>query len=239
MTILILNWKDIKHPAAGGAEILTHEMAKGFIAQGHKVILFTSSFPHAREKETIDGISIIRSGNVDLRAMHNSVQYKAYRYYQKHLKGNVDVIIDEVHGLPFFASFYAKEKVISLICEVAGDIWFKMFSFPWNIIGWISERCYLIAYRNIPALTISESTKTELISCGIAKKNITVLPMGITRVSVKEINKEKKPTIIFVGRLNKMKGIEDAILAAAKVKQTIPNLPVSYTHLTLPTILRV
>ena len=224
MTILILNWKDIKHPAAGGAEILTHEMAKGFIAEGHKVILFASSFPNARAKELIDGINIIRSGNVDLRALHNSVQYKAYRYYKKHLKGNVDVVIDEVHGLPFFASFYAKEKVVSLICEVAGNIWFKMFSFPWNFIGWISERCYLIAYRNIPVLTISESTKTELISCGIAKKNITVLPMGITRVAVGNIKKEKKPTVIFVGRLNKMKGIEDAILAVAKAKQIIPDL---------------
>ncbi len=28
MNILILNWRDIKNPAGGGAEILTHEMDK-------------------------------------------------------------------------------------------------------------------------------------------------------------------------------------------------------------------
>lgn len=224
MKILILNWKDIKNPAAGGAEILTHEMAKGFIAKGHKVIMFVSAFPQSRKKETIDGITIIRAGKLDLRALSQSVHYKAYRYYKKNLQGQIDVIIDEVHGLPFFASFYAKEKVVALICEVAGDIWFRMFAFPWNSIGWLAERCYLIAYRNVPVLTISDSTKKELIVCGIPQNNITVLPMGITRVPITGVTKEKKPTLIFVGRLNKMKGIEDAIRAVAQAKKTIPDL---------------
>jgi glycosyltransferase involved in cell wall biosynthesis len=224
MTILILNWKDIKNPTSGGAEVLTHEMAKRFVTQGHKVILFASHFSGSPNKEVIDGIKIIRSGRPDLRAFGESVHFKAYKYYQKEGKGKVDVIIDEVHGLPFFAKFYAKEKVIALICEVADDIWFRMFSFPWNLIGWILERIYLLLYKNVPVLTISESTKNELIKCHIPSEKITVLPMGISRVRIKKAAKEKKPTIIFVGRLNKMKGIVDAIMAVTKASKKIKHL---------------
>ena len=44
MKILTTNWRDIKHPLAGGAEISTHEHAKGWVHAGHDVILFSSSF---------------------------------------------------------------------------------------------------------------------------------------------------------------------------------------------------
>lgn len=224
MNILILNWKDSKHPQAGGAEILTEKMAKGFIKRGHQVTLFVSTFPGASKKEIIDGITIIRSGQLDLRALQESVHYKAYRYYKDHLQEKVDVVIDEVHGMPFFTKFYIKEKKIAFICEVADDIWFRMFSFPWNMFGWLLERIYLLLYRNIPIMTISPSSKKELIRCFIPQKNITVLPMGITKVSIDKTRKEKKPTLIFVGRLNKMKGIEDAIRAFAFAKRKIPQL---------------
>lgn len=223
MTILILNWKDIKHPHAGGAEVLTHELAKRIVANGHKVIMFVCKFKGGKKKEVIDGISIVRDGKRDLRSLQNSVHFKAYKYYKKNLEGKIDLVIDEPHGMPFFAKFYVKEKVIALICEVADDIWFRMFIFPWSLIGWILERLYLIFYKNIKILTISKSTKQELIACGFNSKNITILPMGITRYPT-DNKKEKIPTIIFVGRLNKMKGIEDAIKATAMVMKKIPEL---------------
>lgn len=224
MKILILNWKDIKNPKSGGAEILTHEIAKRFVKKGHEVTLFASYFKGAKKRENIEGVIIIRDGELDLRALKNSVHYKAYRYYKKNLIGKIDVIIDEVHGMPFFAKFYAREKVVALICEVADDIWFRMLSFPWNYIGWCLERVYLFFYKGISVLTISESTKKELIDSGLAAKEITVLPMGITRFPARKIKKEKTPTLIFVGRLNKMKGVEDAINAVAQASKKIKNL---------------
>ncbi|MHA1280146.1 MAG: hypothetical protein ACTSQ8_23375 [Candidatus Helarchaeota archaeon] len=37
MKILILNWRDIKHPAAGGAEAVTYEIAKRWVQWGNEV----------------------------------------------------------------------------------------------------------------------------------------------------------------------------------------------------------
>jgi hypothetical protein len=78
MNILIYNWRDIKNPATGGAEVLTHEIAKRLVLKGHKISLFTAAFAGCKEKETIDGVEIIRSGG------RFTVYLKAPQYYKKH-----------------------------------------------------------------------------------------------------------------------------------------------------------
>lgn len=212
MRILILNWRDIKNPASGGAEILTHEMAKRWVKLGHEVTQFSSFFKGSKTKETIDGVKIIRKGNSDARFLFRSVHFMAFLEYQKDFKGKFDVVIDEIHGLPFFTPFYIKEKKVALICEVAGKIWDVNFPFPFNKIGKLVEDNYFRFYKSYSFLTISNSTEKDLIRHGISKKNITVLPMGFNKPkSLPKFSKEKSPTLIFAARLVKAKGVEDAI----------------------------
>src|SRR3989344_5018035 len=64
MNILILNWKDIKHPEVGGAEIIVYELAKRLVRHGHAVTWFCRSFRGAKPTEIIDGIRIIRRGTI-------------------------------------------------------------------------------------------------------------------------------------------------------------------------------
>src|SRR3989344_1025890 len=112
MNILILNWRDIKNPKGGGAEILTHEMAKRWAEKGHKVTQFSALFEGGHQEETIDGVKIIRQGHSDLRFLFSSVHFLAYKFYKKN-SNNFDAVIDEVHGIPFFTSLYVnKRKVV-------------------------------------------------------------------------------------------------------------------------------
>lgn len=217
MNILILNWRDIKNPLSGGAEILTHEMAKQWIVWGHNVIQISAGFDRSKKEEVIDGIRIIRLGQ------WWSVHFLAFFYYMNNLRGKVDVVIDEVHGLPFFAALYAPSKTILFACEVAEEIFFHVFPYPIAILGVILEKIYFKIYKNIPALAISPSTKGDLISRGFNKKNITVLPMGLTVPGeIKKFPREKNPTLIYLSRINKQKGIEDTISAYLKIKGEIP-----------------
>ena len=218
MRILILNWRDIKNPLAGGAEILTHEMAKQWAKWGHSVIQISAKFPKAKDKEIIDGITIIRLG------AWWSVHFFAFLYYFKNLRGKIDIIIDEVHGLPFFAAMYEPRKTVLFACEVAEKIFFHVFPYPVAIIAIILEKIYFKIYKNIPALVISPSTKGDLISRGFNKKNITVLPMGLTvPKGLRKSPKDRNPTIIYLSRINKQKGIEDAIDAFKTINEAIPN----------------
>ena len=128
MKILILNWRDIKHPLAGGAEIATHEHAKAWISAGHSVTMFSSTFPNGKIEETIDGMRIIREGN------HYTVHLKAAHFYLKNLKSKIDLVVDEFHFIPFFTPLYVSRKKIAYIHETAGENWFKNIYFPLNLI---------------------------------------------------------------------------------------------------------
>ncbi len=225
MRILILNWRDIKNPLSGGAEILTHEISKRLVAQGHQITQFSSGFDGSKEEEVIDGVKIIREGDPDARTLLNSVQFKAFRRYRKDFEGKFDLVIDEVHGIPFFTPFYVKEKKVALICEVAGDLWDIAVRLPFNILGRILERIYPFFYSGIKIITISQSSKKELSEIGFNSSQINVIPMGSNSTVIKNLPvKEKNETLVFLSRLFKSKGVEDAIKSVALLKNDFPNI---------------
>lgn len=218
MRVLILNWRDIKNPAAGGAEILTHEMASVWVRWGHSVIQISAKFNRSKSQEIIDGITIIRIGT------WWSVHFFALIYYLKNLRGKVDVIIDEVHWFPFFAALYERKKTVLFACEVAEKLFPHVLPPFLANFGIALEKIYFKLYRNIPALAISPSTAKDLIARGFKEKNITILPMGLTvPKGLKKFPREKTPTIIYLSRINKQKGIEDAIDAFKIINELIPN----------------
>jgi len=225
MHILILNWRDIGNPASGGAEILTHEIAKSLIKKGHKVSLISSYFINAKAQERLDGVEITRVGDPDVRRIFNSVHFKAYKLYRNKFQGKVDLVIDEVHGIPFFTPLYVKEKKIALICEMAGDLWSLVLSFPFNLLGKFVEKIYPYFYKNMKVITISESSRKELIKYGFPSSNVKILSMGSNSKVVSKIpKKEKNKTLIFISRLSPTKGVMDAINSIKILKKSHPDI---------------
>ena len=225
MNILILNWRDIINPESGGAEVLTHEMAKRWVKQGVEVVQFSAAFKGASAQEVLDGVKIIRDGSADIRSLNIPVHIAAYNWYRRQKRGRFDVVIDEIHGIPFFTPWYVKGKKVALICEVADQIWNAAFSFPINVMGRAIERSYFGFYRDIPFLTISPSTKVELLHMGLRNQQVTVLPMGVSLPKSSTTHrKEKDPTMIFVARLTKAKGIEDALGVVCRLISRFPKI---------------
>lgn len=222
MNILILNWRDIKNPESGGAEVLTHEVARRWVLWGHQVTQLSACFPGSKQREILDGIEIIRRGWGVIRSFRIPVHVAAYFWYQHHGR-DFDVVIDEIHGIPFFSPLYVKQPIVALICEVAKELWDIVFPLPINSIGHFVENNYFRFYKHIPFLTISPSTQRELAAIGISSSRITILPMGITIPHLSIIpKKEHRPTIIYVGRITKAKGVEDAIIIADSVRKDVP-----------------
>lgn len=225
MKILILNWRDIKNPSSGGAEIFTHELSKGLIKKGHSVTIFSSSFEGAKNEEIIDSIRVIREGHPDARTLFNSVHFKAYKRYKKEFEGKVDLVIDEVHGVPFFSTFYVKEKKAALICEMAGDLWNIAVSFPFSILGKIVEKIYPLFYKKVPVITISESSKLDLTNNGFSKEKVFVISMGSNSNIVLSLpEKERNETLVFLSRLSRTKGVSDAIEAVSLLNKEFPDI---------------
>lgn len=217
MRILILNWRDCKNPKSGGAEIVTMEHAKAWVKAGHEVIWFTSSFPKAEQEEVIEGVKIIRRGN------SLTVYLLAPLFY--FLSGRkFDIIIDEIHGLPFFTPLYVREPIVAFIHEVATDIWDYMYPFPLNFIGKWLELIYFRLYKRVKFWTDADSTADDLAKHDILRNNCKVIPCPATNKIIGKLpEKEKKPTFIFISRLVKMKGIEEVIKTFSFILKELEN----------------
>ena len=215
MNILILGWRDPRHPLAGGAEQVVHEHAKGWIRAGNKVTLFSSRFKNSRKKETLDRVKIIREGHQYL-----GVQIAAFLFYLNHKK-DFDFIIDQFHGIPFFTPLYVRKPKVALIQEVARNVWF-LNPLPWpinlvvGILGFIVEPFIFFLYKNSQFITGSQSAKKDVSKFGIPLKSITVVPHGVILPKFKVRTKKSRiKTITYLGVISRDKGIEDAINAFA------------------------
>jgi len=211
MNILILSWRDPRHPLAGGAEQSVLEHAKGWLDAGNNITWFSSRYKNSFKKENFESIEIERGGNQYL-----GVQFAAFFHYLKN-KNKIDLVIDQFHGLPFFTPLYVRKPKLALIQEVAKKVWFlnplpRPINWLVGLIGYLFEPLVLKLYRNVFFMTASMSAREDIIKMGIDTEKITVIPHGVTlpKKAVKS-EKEKIKTITYLGILSKDKGIEDAI----------------------------
>jgi len=216
--VLILNWRCPKNPLSGGAEKVTLEHAKAWAKKGMDVTWLAGNYPVGIKEELIDGVKVVRYGSPI------SIYFMAPFLYWFKWSGNFDLVIDEIHGVPFLSPLWAwKSKKLAYIHEVAQEIWDDMLPFPINILGKLYEKIYFLFYRRTPFLTASNSTKEDLIRYGISPKQITIIPHGLFIKPVTSIpTKENELTLLFVGRLVKMKGIEKAISIFAEIHKQEP-----------------
>lgn len=218
MNILLLNWRDINNPKSGGAEIVTYYHAKAWVKAGHNVWWFATRFEKSLPQEIIDGITIIRKGNI-----LTFVFYAMFFYFFSKIP--FDIVIDEIHGIPFFTPLYVRKPKIVFIHEVAQEIWDYMYPFPINYVGKFLETFYLPLYNKIPLWTDAPSTIEELKQFGFTKKNCFAIPCPITNKTVTKLPiKEKEKTFIFVSRVVRMKGIEEVIKAVAFIHKEDPRI---------------
>lgn len=207
MNIVILNWRDIEHPLAGGAEQSLFNHAKYWQKKGANILWISSGFANAKKVVDIKGIKTIRLGS------HYTVHLRAAFMYAK-LK-NSDIVIDSFHFLPFFTPLYErKNKIIALINEPGKNAWFENIFFPVSLIGYVVEPFFFKLYKKIPFLTSSASIKEELIELGIHEKNLHIVPHGVTiKKTLRPFKRNITPTIIYLSQVSPDKGIEDGIKA--------------------------
>jgi len=220
MNILILNWRDVSHAKSGGAEIVTMEHAKGWVKMGHSVTWFTSGYNNMPKNETIHGVNIVR------RAGSQTVYLVAPLYILMNAY-KFDVVVDEVHGIPFFSPLFTRKPIVVFIHEIAGQIWDFMYPFPLNIVGKSLESFFFFLYRKNLFWTDAPSTIQELAKRGIPEKNCTAIPCPIstdTKIiqKLKNFKKEQRHTFVFVSRVVRMKGIEEVIKAFSFIVREEP-----------------
>jgi glycosyltransferase involved in cell wall biosynthesis len=214
--VLIYNWKDLRHPHAGGAEVYTHEIARRWVAAGHAVTLFCAAVDGAPAVEHIDGVRIVRRGS------RFGVYPAARAHYRDEGRGRFDLVIDEVNTRPFGCAQWVDDAaVVALIHQVCREIWHHEMPLPVALLGrYVLEPLWLRRYRDVPVLTVSPSSRDSLLQYGL--RRVTVVPEGINRRLRPQVPRQSSPTIVFLGRLARNKGPLQALAAFELLRRRMP-----------------
>lgn len=220
--VLWLSWKDKSHPLAGGAELLGTEIRERLCKDGHTVTLLTSAYPGAKREEIINGVRIIRMGG------RYTVHARAMLYYLIH-RGQLraDLAIDEVNTAPFFFSWYSRTPTVLFFHQLAREIWFYELPRMFGAIGYALEAIYLRLLSRGMAITVSRSTRLDLLRFGFKMENISIISEGIDLQpveNVESISKFDQPTVLSLGAVRAMKRTIEQIQAFESAKSQIPNL---------------
>lgn len=204
MRFLMLNWRDPRNPKAGGAERVTQAYLAALVRRGHEACWFSFDFPAAEPEEVIDGIRVIRSGGVGGAILHARKWCRQQQPF--------DLVIDQHHGIPWYAPWWCRTHCVAYLHEVLGPIWDAFYRWPKNQIGKTQERWTHWLYRNVPFFTASSATKATLHEHGV--KEVRIIPYGVHTRAVPEL--EPKPLqppfrLVAVSRLAPNKRIDHAI----------------------------
>jgi glycosyltransferase involved in cell wall biosynthesis/O-antigen/teichoic acid export membrane protein len=216
--ILVLNWRDIRNPDAGGAEVVTHEVARRWVEWGHEVTLLTSKFPGCRSDEVLDGVRIRRRGSLRSGTFHLLVQRELSR-----VRG-FDVIVDEINTAPFLTPLWRRRlpPIVGFIHQLADDVLDAELPRPLAAVGrWLEPRA-LRLYRDVPVVTVSNSTRDDLERIGL--EHVSVIPDGRDEPpELDDVAKEEAPTLLYVGRLASNKRPDHAIETYRAVCRELPD----------------
>lgn len=216
LDILVVNWQDRENPQGGGAETHLHEVFGRLVAWGHRVTLLCSGFAGAPPRVALDGIEVHRTGG------RYSFTLKARPYFRKHLRHRpFDVVVEDLNKVPLFTPAWSDRPVVLLVHHLFGTTAFHEAGVPLATGTWLMERPVPRAFRGVPVIAVSESTRADLIARGMDADRIRVVPNGIdlqTYAPDRNVVRFAEPTALYLGRVKKYKRADLPVRAIALLR---------------------
>ena len=235
MRILVINWRDIRNPEAGGAEVHLHETFSRIAAWGNEVTLLCSRFPGAAESDQIDGIDVIRHGG------KWTFNFTAPWYYRRRLAHrSFDVVIEDLNKIPALLPWFMDgPPLMVLLHHLFGSTFYREINPVLATYLYFMERLIPRVYRRCLFEAVSESTRDELVRMGVAADRISVVHNGLDARFLDAANmgppaapdrkeapaapdRKEAGLVIYLGRLKKYKNVDHLIQAMAIVREKVP-----------------
>jgi glycosyltransferase involved in cell wall biosynthesis len=223
MRILHVNHRDLDHPAAGGLEEIIHKISARWIRGGHQVTLLCSEFPGSQREETSEeGMRVLRRGDERL------FNYTAPGFVKRELVKEHDIIMEHISKVPCYLPCFVREvPVTAHVPHLFGTTVFREAPWPIAAYVWLMERPLPWGYKRCPFWALSDSTANDLVERGVRRERITVVYGGVEFDYFHEYAgrpKTPEPSILYLGRLKKYKGIDLLITMVGNLRREFPNL---------------
>lgn len=242
MKIVLVCQEYFPETARGGIGTQTFAKAKGLSALGHGVYVISRSLDSKRHEKEEDGIINICIAGIEdkITEMTDIVQWITYstqvaaEIESLHTKENIDIIDFPEWAAEGYTYLLNRTpwKAIPSVIQLHGPL--IMFS---KILNWPSENspfyrtgihmestCVQLA----DALYSSSECSTKWIRdyYNPGKEYIPTIHTGvdIDHFSPKHVEKYKRPTIVFVGKIVQNKGVEELVNACCSLVKEFPDL---------------
>lgn len=220
--VLVLNWRDVRHSQAGGAEAYAHEISRRWVAAGARVTWLTARDAGQAARDSIDGIEIRRAGG--------TLSVYAHAALQLVREGrDFDVVLDCQNGIPFFSPLFTLGgvPVVQLVHHVHQDQFATRFSRGGAALGRLLEGpVSRRVYARRRTVAVSPSTRHELRSRLRLDGVVEVVPNGClpSDRDTGPVRRAPHPTVAVVSRLVPHKRVDLLLQAVARARREVPHL---------------
>lgn len=217
--IHMLSWRDLDDVEAGGSEVHAAEVARLWAEAGIDVVLRTSFAQGHPSHARRDGYQVVRKAGRYLVFPRAAASEAAHRY------GRRDGLVEIWNGMPFFSPLWARGPRVVFLHHIHADMW-KMV-LPPNLakMGDTLERKVAPRiYRGSRMITLSPSSKEEMLELGFRSNLVEVIPPGIDARFSPGGTRSPVPLVVGVGRLVPVKRFDRLIRAVVAARRSAPGL---------------
>jgi glycosyltransferase involved in cell wall biosynthesis len=219
--LLAVNFRDPHHPEAGGAELHLEEILREAVQRGIRVTWLASGFRGAAGETVHEGMRVVRRG--DWWNFNLAVAGVLRREFSDPAP---DLVVEDINKVPCFTPWWTKSPVSVIVPHLFGRTAYQEAAWPIALYVTSLESLIPTAYRGCRFLVISESTRDDLVRRGIGAERVSVVHCGLDHQAYRpdpRAPKAERPSILFVGRLRRYKGVDWLVRALPGIREKVPD----------------
>ncbi|UDY36473.1 glycosyltransferase family 4 protein [Dermatobacter hominis] len=222
--IHVFGWRDLDDDEAGGSEVHADSIEAIWAQAGLLVTHRTSTSVGRPPTDLRHGYRVSRRGN-----RYVVFPRAAVAELTGHL-GSADAVIEIWNGVPFMSPLWWHGPTSVWLHHVHGPMWQQSLPGPVAALGnLLEERLAPPFYRRVPVVTLSPSSKEELVEeLGFDAGHVTVIPPGIdpffSPAPAAGPDRSPTPLCVAVGRLTPVKDFPRLVRVMAAVRERVPDV---------------
>jgi glycosyltransferase involved in cell wall biosynthesis len=217
--IHLVAWRDLDDIEAGGSEVHAAEVARRWAEAGIDVLLRTSYAAGHPAKTRRDGYDVVRKAGRYLVFPRTAAAETAHRH------GRRDGLVEIWNGMPFLSPLWCRGPRVVLMHHVHAEMWRMVLPPRLAFLGdTLESRIAPKIYRRSRMITLSPTSKAEMLEIGFRDDRVEVVPPGIAAHFTPGGARTVHPSIVACGRLQPVKRFDRLIRAVVKAHEQVPDL---------------